>query len=917
MSSLSAGSSVLNDCGCCEGQEARTPVELYNRPGLSAIVYRTGAYNDFRASMQARLSASDQTALAGLTTRDDDDFSIALLDAWAVVSDVLTFYQERFINESYLRTATERLSILEQARLIGYELSPGVAASTYLAFTLEDPPGAPDQAVKQTTIETGVKVQSTPGPDEDPQMYETVEQIEARVEWNEIRSRLCQPQNLSSTMSSIVFEGTDTTLRKGDTLLIEMWSTQTPKMIKAITIDDKSKTTQVYFSDSATVSPSSFTPCDVSGAGPVELLLSLPAIELIEAAKAFPEAGCWKNEDILALAEIQGWDVDELVEGIKAALDVSQSFTGGKGVYAMRQRGSVFGHGAVEWGSLSSKLRYEERILRYNTDGTFKKYEIIPPVYPDDWEGRNLEHDASPSGGYSYIYLEREYPEIVGGSYIVLQSSTNENVYQVVENHTLTRSDYAMSAKVSRLKVSASSAFHSSYTIRSTTVLAQSEQLTLAQVPIENDVTGDSLTLDGPYLYLRAGQSVILRGELVDLEGVIESEVVALKEVLLDNGFTLLVFENSLKYSYIRSSVTINANVAPATHGETVSELLGSGDAGQANQKFVLKQVPLTYVSAATAGGVKSTLEIRVDNILWDEVPTLYGCDPGEHVYATYMDDDGKITVQFGDGINGARLTSGQHNVRAKYRKGIGLGGLVKARQLDQLMTRPLGLKAAINPLAPSGAADPEQLADARSNAPLTVLTLDRTVSLQDYEDFSRAFAGIAKSLATESWDDGKRRILITVAGPKGASVAVNSKLHTNLSNALLKAGDPLVDFRVLSYRSAPFRIAGNIIVDPTYVDKDVLDDTKSQLRAAFCFAKRDFGQPVMLSEVIAVIQAIQGVIAVDIDRLYRADESESIPPSTRLTAALPEKDSTTDELLGAELLVLDSAPITNLGVKS
>ena len=45
--------------------------------------------------------------------------------------DVLTFYQERIANEGYLRTATERRSMLELARAIGYELSPGVAASTY------------------------------------------------------------------------------------------------------------------------------------------------------------------------------------------------------------------------------------------------------------------------------------------------------------------------------------------------------------------------------------------------------------------------------------------------------------------------------------------------------------------------------------------------------------------------------------------------------------------------------------------------------------------------------------------------------------------------------------------------------------------------------------------------------------------
>ncbi|MCQ6513323.1 hypothetical protein NPN18_26520, partial [Vibrio parahaemolyticus] len=78
-------------------------------------------------------------------------------------------------------------------------------------------------------------------------------------------------------------------------------------------------------------------------------------------------------------------------------------------------------------------------------------------------------------------------------------------------------------------------------------------------------------------------------------------------------------------------------------------------------------------------------------------------------------------------------------NVKVKYRKGIGLGGLVGENKLSQLMTRPLGVKGVTNPLAAEGAQDLERLADARRNAPLAVLTLGRVVSLQDYEDFARA----------------------------------------------------------------------------------------------------------------------------------------------------------------------------------
>ena len=203
----------LNDCGGCEGLSVETPAEIVNRPGLAAVAYRVGTHSRFKHSMLARLSGSDLAALASLTTRDDDDFSIALLDAWATVADVLTFYQERIANESYLRTATERFSLLQLARLIGYELRPGVAAGTWLAFTLDDAPGAAGEAI----IDVGVKVSSVPGQGEKPQTFETIEKIEARADWNALRPQMIQPVKVGIT--EVYLEGISTNLRPGDALL--------------------------------------------------------------------------------------------------------------------------------------------------------------------------------------------------------------------------------------------------------------------------------------------------------------------------------------------------------------------------------------------------------------------------------------------------------------------------------------------------------------------------------------------------------------------------------------------------------------------------------------------------------------------------------------------------------------------------
>jgi hypothetical protein len=96
-------------------------------------------------------------ALRGLTTRNANDPSIALLDGWATVGDILTFYQERIANEGYLRTATERRSVLELARLVGYKLRPGVSATAYLAYLLDE------KATEPVEIPVGARSQSIPG----------------------------------------------------------------------------------------------------------------------------------------------------------------------------------------------------------------------------------------------------------------------------------------------------------------------------------------------------------------------------------------------------------------------------------------------------------------------------------------------------------------------------------------------------------------------------------------------------------------------------------------------------------------------------------------------------------------------------------------------------------------------------------
>jgi predicted phage baseplate assembly protein len=209
----------------------------------------------------------------------------------------------------------------------------------------------------------------------------------------------------------------------------------------------------------------------------------------------------------------------------------------------------------------------------------------------------------------------------------------------------------------------------------------------------------------------------------------------------------------------------------------------------------------------------------------------------------------------------------------------------------------------ATNPEAASGGEDAETLDAARANAPLTVLTLDRAVSLTDYADYSRAFAGVAKAHAAWVAHGAARGVHVTVAGPRGA--AVEAVTRNRLLDSLRKHGDPLVPLNVQRYRAATFRLSATVRVAADRVVEDTLETVRAALIAAFAFDARDFGQTVSMDEVMRVCHGVPGVEAVDLVVLRRSDQSAAPAVRARLFAAMPLLAGAT--VSAAEILVLDT----------
>jgi predicted phage baseplate assembly protein len=1159
-------------CDCCEGPRVLTPLPIYNRPGLDQLSYRVGTYGTFFATMQARLSSTDYPELAALRTREKSDASIALLDAWSIVADVLTFYQERIANEGYLRTATERRSVLELARLIGYALRPGVASSVYLAYSLA-------RDAEPVTIPPGTRANSIPGPGEQMQAFETSDPLDARVEWNLLKPRLARPQLFldqdMASLNEIFFAGISTGLKPNDRLLLVSDSAGANVVpFRVLAVEPISAADPINGTDRTRVSVALLEPPQL----PAAVIVAAPAaapmmpqrlesmksiatrysnleqfkvapdsemaryvqgllsevIARVDAGTPVQELLAEMNDKVLprlreqqsiakegSYRRLEPWvsgllgeleaNVADIAQAqaqiqmqpkrmaaappaagampaaaqakttispgtrlramlgdlgkpvsippanaLRLARNVAASFAASSDtlprliarlepslapvlyaawknsvvtpadpgtVYALRIKAAPFGHSAplkpvldeqgrvvgqeewpldgtastsVEFDMSSNQLRVSGRrggeryswslnvgekalsetrqwgqftsvtvttafsappavlttisvsfgsLATHNTEidlGTgpviliaagqnsigvtvgSNQFDVLPDQLIQesagtdrlaiDWATNSqLESDVLAVDvatllppPLNVLPLDTAYEQIIPGTWVLIERADQGTllVTRVIQVQTVAKAEYGLTGKSTVLTLQddwlgATDVLLSVF--RATAVHVLSEELTLADKPLTDPVCDAEIELDALYDGLEAGRWAIVAGERSDVSdasgesvpGVQAAERVMLAAVRQDvkqvtdpqrqisfpwpgdSTHTFIQLSTPLAYCYKRDTVRIYGNVVKATHGETRQETLGAGNASQALQQFTLKQSPLTYVSAPTVAGVASTLQVRVNDVQWHEVDSLAGLDASARNFITRTDDDAKTSVIFGNGVHGARLPTGLENVKATYRNGIGKPGNVKAGQISLLNSRPLGVSDVINPIRASGGADAEGRDQARRNAPLAVMALDRLVSTQDYADFSRTFGGVGKAAAARLSNGRQQRVHVTIAGVDDIPIDETSDLYHNLFDALHLYGDPYLPITLAVRERLALVISANIRVDPDYQWETLEPKVRSAVLAAFSFDNVDLGQDLLLADAIKVMQGVPGVTYVDVDVFDTISEAQ------------------------------------------
>lgn len=257
--------------------------------------------------------------------------------------------------------------------------------------------------------------------------------------------------------------------------------------------------------------------------------------------------------------------------------------------------------------------------------------------------------------------------------------------------------------------------------------------------------------------------------------------------------------------------------VLVSDNANTNGELIGTST-GTPNMSFELGETPV----------VDGSIELYVQDgdvfSKWTQVQHILDYGPTDLVFSTYIDDNNIVTINFGDGVSGVIPTL-YSEIRAKYTVGGGIIGNIVESTIDTISYVP-GLSEAqttalqndltvTNIEVGLGGSDPETTDEIRVNAPLSLRTNRRAVTLQDYADLALSVTGVGKANAkADIWTS----VTVYIAPSRSAT-------DPDLAPGLDDFGNPTAEYdrlesEVLTYLDDKILLGTSVTIQPPeYVD--------------------------------------------------------------------------------------------------
>jgi|KBSSwiStaDraftv2_1062776.scaffolds.fasta_scaffold36189_2 hypothetical protein len=845
------------------------PAQVTNRPALPRITFRIGAYSDIRASL---LRALDTTPLLEpMTYRGADDPAIALLEGAALLGDILTFYQELYANEAFLRTSAWRSSVGDLTRLIGYRLTPGLGGRA--AFIVEVQGDAP------VNVPMGFPVRADLAALEATADFQTTEALTAYPWFSRFRLyRPTVPAGLKGKPATELMlfpagpNDDPVAVAKGDRLLVGVGATSPPFQM------------------------------DSSSIVVVDGVRSQWGVTFVTLRGSLPDPGA-----------------DSLV-----GMRVGRTFS--HFGYNAPPKSPDLDASPPTWNEIS----YVRNLVGDTGATTAVNNPAMIPLSSSTLSSKTvkwlratlIETDVTPGLTATDFPLDVKVQDLALGGLIVVRSVVFESggdkvnpfvgaaIRTIAYLGARTQQWGSLSAASTLVTVD-SMIGGSSADIRALELheVIGSPFLIQAVPAPSTEAHGTSLNFFGT-----ADEAKALAQRTLSIpapDGDVLATVTDVGASLSRWGTTRpalypITLDTEVDYALFPADGggLVFGNIVHATQGKGGRERLGDGDARKTFQTFKLNRSPLTWLRhEGLTPPERPELEVWVGIREWMYVSTLYGRGPADEVFVVRQDADGASYVQFGDGKTGARLPSGVGNVAAVYRSGIGAHGPLKPRTAPTPGGRIDALKAlGMSRVATDGAL-PESIDDAKEAAPGRVVSLGRLVTLEDYEYEALAIPGVSAARATWEVVDNAPAVVVTVIHASGRdaeiasvqrSLALADRCRGSRRNRLIvRQGEfEWVDLEAV-FAAQPGLDPGALLdavtaaLGVTGREADGVDGS----RGLFALATRRFGEAEFASRVEGTIQDVDGVVWAQVTSfgsLGVADDPKSLtpPPPPRALAA-------------------------------
>jgi hypothetical protein len=811
----------MNKCCICDTAICRCgafvhPTAIFNAPDLSRIAYRVGDYTAFRRALLQSLPGETELSSTqnGITTpiwqpSGHGDLALQMMEWWAYLADVLTFYNQRIATQAYLGTADLPESVNRLVRLLGYRPRPGIGATGVLAALSNTP--------QPFTLPQGFAIQSKPGPGQQPQVFELSAAATVGVSPTSPVSPaqqqgavVAQRETVAAAQSGVVIA-----------VVTDAQGAQTSTLTLAGTSSAVKKGDEVLVLPTGW--PTTFTSSNFFGLAVVAG--TTPATD--------PTLGAITNIAVK-------WQGTPTVAGGGAPTSW-QLYNAGQSIQIWQYPA---GNSWVVTGG-TIHLQSIVRGIKANTAAIFQF--AAPAQY-------QLLAVSNTSEALWYANPQGSDPTA---------PQNNTSIPSIPMLHTVLTTAQAVNAAVSGDNDTQSRrvdefVWHSWSEVGDL----------IALPPFPNTIGGANagaitLNVPGSIAQLPAATSADGTLPVLVVDSVGQGAAGNVTPPNTSANQTAVVTLTP-PVPLLIPPVQTYFNLLPVTRGKTVAnEVLGSGDATRVAQDFTLQNAPVTYLQdAASVSGTdySSTVRVWVNGVQWTEVQSFYGQTSAAQVFVTREDDARKTHVAFGDGVCGARLPTGTNNVVASYRYGSG-AAVPAAGTLTAVLKPWPGLRSVVNPVAVGGGADPDSPTKIRQLAPQSVLTFGRAVSADDFQVIAAQAPGVTRAAAAFSFDPIQQRPRVTVW------VGDDQHAVTSATGAIAAAADPNRLPSVTAATRIQITVSLSIVVLPKYQADTVRAAVYSALLdpddGLFGVNQVGIGQIFFDSQIYAVCLAVPGVAAV------------------------------------------------------